>query len=258
MYSAPHSMTLPTFISKPFEPKLILEKVGKIFDVEYISDSVETHDENFGKTETYETDTYISKLASIYKTYLRNIGQDDAHCLRVSKLMEIMLVEYGLATKTELDTIDIKIIAKAAYFYNTGMMGIPTELVDKKEAMTGAEREIYENHTILGSNIIWINRSENCKFFVKVCSDICMHHHERYDGLGFPHGLKGSDNSLYSQLCSLAIRFDKLFVKRKEYNDVQFDFVMNELRFDRGAFSAEHRELLAKCRGSVIITEILI
>lgn len=208
MYSAPHSMTLPTFISKPFEPKLILEKVGKIFGVEYIPDSVETHDENFGKT--------------------------------------------------ELDTIDIKIIAKAAYFYNIGMMGIPTELVDKKEAMTGAEREIYENHTILGSNIIWINRSENCKFFVKVCSDICMHHHERYDGLGFPHGLKCSDNSLYSQLCSLAIRFDKLFVKRKEYNDVQFDFVMNELRFDRGAFSAEHRELLAKCRGSVIITEILI
>lgn len=240
------------FISKPFEPQLILEKLGNIFGIESLPTAVETHEENFGKTETYETDTYISKLTSIYKAYLKNINLDDSHCQRVSKLMEIMLIEYGLANKTELDTLDIRIISKAAYFHDVGLMGIPTELIFKKETMTGSEREIYNSHTVMGANIIWLNSSENCKFFVKVCSDMCMHHHERYDGLGFPHGLKGSDNSVYSQLCGLAIRFDKLFSKRKEINDVQFDFVINEMKIDKGAFFSEHLEMLAKCKGEVI------
>lgn len=79
-----------------------------------------------------------------------------------------------------------------------------------------------------------------------------MHHHERYDGAGYPHGLKGNDNSIYSQLCGLAIRFDRLFSKRKEINDVQFDFVINEIKIDRGAFSSEIIDILSKCRGEVL------
>ncbi|MGN0639229.1 MAG: response regulator [Huintestinicola sp.] len=240
------------FISKPFEAQMILEKLANLFGIENIPAAAETHEENFGKTETYETDTYISKLTAIFKAYLRNIDMDDMHCQRVSKLMEILLVEYGLSGKTELDTLDIKIISKAAYFHDIGLMGIPTELIFKKEHMTGAEREIYESHTVMGANLIWLNGSENCKFFIKVCSDMCMHHHERYDGLGYPHGLRGSDNSVYSQLCGLSIRFDSLFIKRREITDTQFDFVINELKIDRGAFSPEFTELLSKCRGEIL------
>ncbi len=81
---------------------------------------------------------------------------------------------------------------------------------------------------------------------------MCMHHHERYDGTGFPHGLRGSDNSVNSQLCGLAIRSDKLFIRRKEINDVQFDFVINEMKIDKGAFSAELIDLLSKCRAEIL------
>lgn len=240
------------FISKPFEPKVILDKLGSIFGINSIPAPAETHEENFGKTETYETDTYISRLTSVYKAYLKNVNLDDTHCSRVSKLMEIMLVEYGLASKSELDTIDIRIISRAAYFYNVGLMCVPTELIAKKQQLTGTEREIYESHTAMGASIVWLNSSDNCKFFIKVCSDMCMHHHERFDGTGFPHGLKGNDNSVYSQLCSIAVRFDKLFIKRKEFNDIQFDLVINEMRIDRGAFSNDLLDLLSKCRGEII------
>lgn len=239
------------FISKPFEPQLILEKMGNIFGAGRLPDA-EIHEENFGKTETYETDTYISKLSSIYRAFLKNINMDDSHCSRISKLMEILLVEYELSNKCDLDTLDIKIISKAAYFHDLGLMGIPTELIFKKEHMTGSELEIYESHTSMGANLIWLNDSENCKFFVKVCSDMCMHHHERYDGTGYPHGLRGGDNSINSQLCCLAIKFDRMFVKRKEINEVQFDFVIHELKFDKGAFSSELIDILSKCRGEIL------
>lgn len=240
------------FISKPFDPNVILEKLGSVFGIESAPAAPETHEENFGKTETYETDTYISKLSSVYKAYLKNINLDDSRCSCVSKLMEIMLVEYSLSNKADLDTLDIKIISKAAYFYDIGLMGIPTELIDKKEQMSSSERDIFSSHTVMGASIIWLNSSENCKCFNKVCSDMCMHHHERYDGTGFPHGLRDSDNSVNSQLCGLAIRFDKLFIRRKEINDVQFDFVINEMKIDKGAFSAEFIDLLSKCRAEIL------
>lgn len=240
------------FISKPFNAQVILEKLGNIFGMEDLPEEIETYQETAAKTDTSELETYISKLTSIYKTFLKNIDINESHFSRVSMLMEMMLVEYSLANKTELDTLDIRIISKAAYFYDIGLMCIPTELALKKEELSPSERELYESHTVMGANIIWLNSSESCKYFVKVCSDICMHHHERYDGTGFPHGLKGADNSVYSQMCGIAAKFDSLFSKRKEITEMQFDFVINEMKFDKGAFSPELMEVLSKCRWEIL------
>lgn len=240
------------FISKPFEPKVILEKLGSIFDIDTTQVSAEANEDSFSKTETYENDTYIAKLTAIYKAYLKNMDKDDYHCFRVSKLMEILLIEYSLSDKSDSDTLEIRLISKAAYFYDIGLMGVPSELIANADTLTGSDREIYNSHTNMGANIIRLNSSENCKFFVKVCSDICMHHHERFDGTGYPHGLRGSDNTVYSRLCGLAIRFDKLIVSRRDINEVQFDFVINEMKFDRGAFSPELIDLLAKYRSEIL------
>ena len=79
-----------------------------------------------------------------------------------------------------------------------------------------------------------------------------MHHHERYDGRGFPHGLQGADNSIHSYAASFAIAFDRIFNKRPDYNDMQFDFVMRELLRDRGAFSPDVVEIAKKCRYEII------
>ncbi|MGM9570787.1 MAG: response regulator [bacterium] len=235
------------FISKPFKPSIILEKVKKIFGIEI----EEVKEESFDETEIYETDTYISRLSSMYKSYLKNINLDDSHYCRVEKLVGIFLTKYDLANMIESSKIDIATIAKAAYFYDIGLMGIPTEFIHQTDILE-EERKTYEKHTVMGANIIWTNGSESCKMFVKICQDMCMHHHERYDGKGFPHGLKGSDNSIYSQLCSLAIRFDSLFSKRSEFNDWQFDFVVNELKIDKGAFYPKYLELLEQCKTEVI------
>lgn len=239
------------FISKPFDSPTVLEKVGKIFGVETDPDIVKKNDDYEVGTETYSTDSYISKLTAIYDTFLKNSGLDSSHCSRVSKLTEMLLIEYGLMHKSEIDVIDLKLMGKAAYFYNIGLMCIPTDCF-KKDDKTVSEREMYEQHTVMGAKIVRLNESSNCKHFIKACSEICMHHHERYDGRGFPHGLKGSDNLIQSQVCGFAIRFDRIFNNRSSYNDTQFDFVINELSVDKGAFSPEMYELVEKCRYEII------
>ena len=243
------------FISKPFDVQTVLDKIGRIFGAETDTDPAEkaAAEENyFVGTETYATDSYISKLKALYDLFLKNAGLDPTHCSRVAKLTEILLIEYGLNHKSELDILDLKIMSKAAYFYNIGLMSVPSRCFLNHHEISEADREVYESHTVAGAKIICLNESAYCKYFIRICSDICMHHHERYDGKGFPHGLKGSDNSIHCLVCSFAVRFDRLFSKRPDYNDIQFDFVMKEMKFDKGAFSPEVYELALKCRYEII------
>ncbi|MGN0655211.1 MAG: response regulator [Ruminiclostridium sp.] len=240
------------FISKPFDAQTVLDKIGRIFGAETDNEPEKPVDESyFVGTETYATDSYISKLTGLYDLFLKNAGLDPTHCSRVSKLTEILLIEYGLNHKSELDILDLKIMSKAAYFYNIGLMSVPTRCYMNHET-SEADRDIYESHTVAGAKIICLNESSYCKYFIRICSDICMHHHERYDGKGFPHGLKENDNSIHSLVCSFAIRFDRLFSSRSDYNDIQFDFVLKEMKFDNGAFSPEVYELALKCRHEII------
>lgn len=240
------------FISKPFNSQVILEKLGSIFEIDRAPASLKIREENLRKTKAYEVDDYISKLSLIYRSYLRNIGLDDSHCCRVSMLMEILLLEYSRFHDTDLDQADIKMVSKAAYFYDIGLMGFPKELAVNLDTAAKTNYQLYVTHTTMGADIVSLNNSDYCKAFVEVCSDICMHHHERFDGLGFPHGLRGEDTSVYTQLCGLAIRFDKFFIRRKKYNDIQFDFIINELKIDGGAFAPELINLLSACKGQII------
>ena len=239
------------FISKPFDSQTVLDKICRIFGVskEALQEK-ETEDKVVG-SETYATDSYISKLTAIYDTFLKNSGLDPSHCARVSKLTEILLIEYGLTHKLELDVLDLKTMSKAAYFYNIGLMATPSRCFTSKN-VSDADKVIYQEHTVAGAKIVCLNESASCKYFIRVCSDICMHHHERYDGRGFPHGLQGGDNSIHSYTASFAIAFDRIFNKRPDYNDMQFDFVMRELLRDRGAFSPDVVEIAKKCRYEII------
>ena len=82
---------------------------------------------------------------------------------------------------------------------------------------------------------------------------MCIHHHERYDGLGYPHGLKGNDISDLTRLCSLVIEFDRLFSKREEINEWQFDFIIKELEVEDVRFDPKFLDILEDCKMSIVL-----
>lgn len=241
------------FISKPFDPNVILSRLRAIFDIQ-------PGDENespipgraLSENEISETNVYISKLESIYKGYLKNTDKSDEHYIRTADIMQILLYEYAAVSKsTELNNTNIPIIGKAAYFHDIGHMAVPEKLLSE-DLSDETDRRTYESHTNIGADIIWLNHSPSCRFFVKVCGDMCRHHHERFDGKGFPHGIKGDDNSVYTQICSAAVKFDRIFAKRPALNETQFDFVISEMTVDNGEFSPKIIALLKSCRSSLI------
>lgn len=126
------------------------------------------------------------------------------------------MLENYFATKAPKDLTPegIEIISRAAYFYDIGRMIVSHE---KFKVYSQSEiDDIPETHTIAGADFVGVNSSPSVAYFVKVCSDICMHHHERYDGRGMPHGLKSSINNIYTQMCAIAIEFCINFFPQKK------------------------------------------
>lgn len=238
-----------TFIRKPFEREEILKRLKARTGFAL------RHDLKLSTIDLEETDKYISDLKAIYETYLTNFGKDSGHYVRISDLMKILLSKYYHLMDPQKDSIDrnqINVISKAAYFCDIGEMMIPNGPgfgIDQKDE-TG--NDLSQSHTVLGADIVRLNYSRHCEYFVHICAEICAHHHERYDGKGFPHGIGGDNVSIYSQMCRLADVFDNVFYKYNQRNEVRFDVVLGELEKDKGAISQEIFSLLAECKSNII------
>ena len=70
--------------------------------------------------------------------------------------------------------------------------------------------------------------------------------------MGYPHCLKGSDIADYTRLCSLVIEFDRLFSKREQMNEWQFDFILKELVVEKGKYDPIFINILMICKMSIV------
>lgn len=245
------------FFSKPFNPSTVVKKVHTVFSLPEEPEEPEVPPEpsenDLSEEDINKTMVYISQLTNIYEDYLINTGRNDDDYKRVSDLMAILLEEYAKITGSiEPDKTHINLISKAAYFFDIEIMAIPDDLIQNHK-FADSNMQLYETHTQEGAHIIQLNKDNACRYFVKVCSDICIHHHERFDGLGYPHGLKGNDITDYTRLCSLVIEFDRLFSKREEINEWQFDFILKKLEVEGGRFDPKFVDILERCKMPVVL-----
>ena len=108
-----------------------------------------------------------------------------------------------------MTTENVDLISRAAYFCDIGEMFIPDKMSQIMAGYTDTQ-DIQHTHTILGANLIRLNRSKNCSYFVELCAGMCLHHHERFDGQGYPYHIMGYNNSIYNQMCRLCDEFDNM------------------------------------------------
>jgi len=246
------SYKVTDFITKPFNAKAIAERLRTLFSIEETKEVV-IPKHTFSENDISETNTYISKLKKIFGEYLRNNDKTDEHFVNISALTEILLTVGAAEDKgIDADSTHINMISKAAYFLDIGCMVVPDALLAEKNKKTDADKAIYQTHTVAGAEMVWLNHSPSCRYFVKMCGDICMHHHERNDGRGFPHQLSGSDNSIYAQIVGAANKFDNIFSKYKDITDFRFDFALREMSVDSGEFSPVVISLLEDSRMPIL------
>ncbi len=226
------------FIKKPFDRQDVLNRVRlKLGVISKMS---------FTKEEADEIKIYMADLERIYERAVVLAGKDTGSDVRRAHIMEIFLRRHALMEKgAEMGDIQIEMFCKAAYLCNIGkimLLNFPENEDDY----------VYQQHPMMGADMIRLNASRQCRGFVQICADICLHHHERFDGKGFPQGVSGKNLSIYAQMCGLLERFDNLFFPYSRHNEKQFDYVISQLRSDTGLVSREVFSLLEASKYDII------
>ncbi|MFT4413788.1 HD-GYP domain-containing protein [Fredinandcohnia humi] len=114
--------------------------------------------------------------------------------------------------------------------HDIGKIGIPERILNKKEKLTIDEYNVIKNHPTIGYNII----KHVATFNQNGVLDIVLHHHERYDGTGYPEGLKGDEIPLAARIVAVADSFDAMTSKRIYRDELEMEHTINEICKNKG------------------------
>lgn len=142
-------------------------------------------------------------------------GESGLHVLHIGTMTELLLKRLCEKTKNyDLDPAKISMISKAASFHDIGKISISESILNKPGRLTKEEFEIMKTHSAIGADMLANLPLHKDEPLVQVAYEICRWHHERYDGRGYPDGLKGDEIPLSAQVVSLADVYDALISER--------------------------------------------
>ena len=124
----------------------------------------------------------------------------NSHERRVAHVVYMLAREIGLDAGTAYD------IARAGILHDIGKLAVPLDLLRKASPLSNAEIDLFKTHSARGHDILATPDDK----LVQLAADIALHHHERYDGSGYPHGMSGSDIPLPAQIVAICDIYDAL------------------------------------------------
>ncbi|MGG6492619.1 UNVERIFIED_CONTAM: diguanylate cyclase [Bacteroidetes bacterium 56_B9] len=190
--------------------------------------------------------TMINILSHIVE--FRN-GESGMHVLHIQTATDILL--HTLVQKTDkyhLTAADISLISTASALHDIGKINIPESILNKPGRLTKEEFEVMKTHTTIGSEILEKLPFQQESDLVKTAYAICRWHHERWDGRGYPDGLKGEQIPIAAQVVSMADVYDALTSERCYKKAFDHDTAVKMiLNGECGQFNPLLLECLTEC-----------
>lgn len=150
----------------------------------------------------------VEALASIIE--FRD-GESGGHVRRICRVTKILMTEVSNTYKEyRLSEEEIEKIARSAILHDIGKIAIPDMILNKPGRLTKEEFEIMKQHTVKGCEILQKLPDIMDNATYRYSYDICRHHHERWDGKGYPDGLPGDEISIWAQVVAVADVYDAL------------------------------------------------
>ena len=156
---------------------------------------------------------YLDLLLRLAKLAEYREGDNTHHFTRIRRYCRVLASSHGLSPQ------ETEIIAVASQLHDLGKIRIPDNMMDKKENLSMDEWEIIKSHTVIGSNLLKGSTSR----ILQTAEVIALTHHERWDGSGYPRGLKGDEIPVSGRICALADVFDALTTKRVYKDEITTD-----------------------------------
>lgn len=160
------------------------------------------------------------KMNNLMITILSHIvefrnGESGLHVLHIRTIVDLLLHNLAFRTeKYELTPTDASLISTASALHDIGKIGIPDEILNKPGRFTPEEFAVMKTHTTIGASMLDSLDFLSDEKLIKYAREICRYHHERFDGKGYPDGLKGDEIPISAQIVSIADVYDALTSER--------------------------------------------
>lgn len=206
-----YSLGVTDFINRPFDELIVIRRVSNTIKL-YAKQRKLT---NMVANEIFEKEHNGSLMITILSHIVefRN-GESGMHVINIGTLTEILLNQISKKDdRYYLPYAERDLIVKASALHDIGKISIPEEVLNKPGKLTDEEFEAMKQHTVIGYQML-SDLGFQDEPLVKVSREITRWHHERYDGRGYPDGLKGDEIPLSAQIVSLADVYDALTSER--------------------------------------------
>jgi len=192
------------FLLKPFDPLEVRARVRNLLTTRSLYRRLADRGDELETRVLARTAELADTRAEILHRLARAAEyRDDTtgrHAERVGLLSSLIGAELGLGLR------EVELIRRTAPLHDIGKIGVPDSILQKPGRLTDAEFEMMKTHTTIGQQILGGSRNR----ILAVASSIAIAHHERWDGDGYPHGLRGEDIPLEARIVAVADVFDSL------------------------------------------------
>ena len=221
------------YVVKPFQPDEVVVSVHRALEQKRMERELENYRQHLEEMVARRTKELQAAMSCVEQTYddtldvlagaldLRDT-ETAGHSRRVSRYCVQIANAQGCSGE------QLKHVARGAYLHDIGKIGIPDAILLKEGVLGIEERAVMEAHVKIGYELV--NRIP----FLAPAAEIILTHHERYDGTGYPQGLKGKDIPLGSRIFAVADTLDAMTADRPYRRALPFAAAREEIRLEAG------------------------
>jgi putative two-component system response regulator len=200
------------YISKPFNPELVKARVGNNLELKAHRDSLEEMVKQRTRELERTKEATIASMAILAEYRDNDTGK---HIQRTRCYVACLAKELSRTYPDKLTPEAIDLLCQSTPLHDIGKVGIPDAILLKPGKLTDAELSEIKLHTLIGSEAI--QKTENflgTNSFLKQAREIAEFHHERWDGSGYPYGLKENEIPLSARIVAICDIYDALISRR--------------------------------------------
>ncbi len=242
------------FLAKPPEKAEIIATIRSQLKVKAYNDTLHDYQRTLEQAVSLRTDQLNDAMLQLKETSIEIIFRlssaseyrdedTGAHIHRMSNYAALIANKMGVGSKT------VESILHAAPMHDIGKIGIPDSILLKPGKLTDSEWKIMRRHPLIGAKIL--SGSKNP--LVRMAEVIALTHHERWDGTGYPRGLKGKKIPLVGRIAAVADVFDALSTKRPYKPAFELEKSLEIIKSDTGShFDPDVIDAFFSCQDEVI------
>lgn len=241
-------------ISKPVVPYMVRRRVDSVVELfqtrKQLNNTVAIQQSEISHQAQQIIDLNMGMIEALSAAIEFRSCESGSHVRRIHDITYYMLTHTKLGSGLTKEQINL--ISLGAIMHDVGKIAVSDTILNKPGRLTADEFEIMKTHTSQGADLLdQIPQMRHHETY-QYAHDIALHHHERWDGKGYPEGLKGDEISVWSQIVALADVYDALVSKRVYKDAYTYDEALHMIQDGQcGTFNPELLNEFANCEPEI-------